>query len=180
MEFDKKVLETLQSTIRKNRLQIEFPFKNCIELSSDHLLIRIVRNDREYANNLWIKPLTVNGETVEIDDYVMKHHFNSELKISNVPVDEFISNVKEFLEDPAYNVLQYNSNDFTGLIEFNKKRSFEYSKQLQNNRILNEANTAWSKKDYASFIKLINKIDSFDLPNSYQLKLKIALKKSEN
>lgn len=66
------------------------------------------------------------------------------------------------------------------LRQYSNQRAVEYMRNLLEQQHLDDANAAWKRKDYRTFINSIDKINSSRLLESYKIKQRIALSKTGN
>jgi hypothetical protein len=111
---------------------------------------------------------------VEIDNQVMQEHFNSDLKLSNLPQETFVNNVFQFFMGDGKKLLEENPNALINLEKFNEKRSLDYTADLMVQQNLEAANKAWKNGNYSAVIKYLEKVNKNNLPASFKQKYKIA------
>jgi hypothetical protein len=180
MNFNQIILERLGLILRKYNFTIIEQRHNYLKLQSKYLLIILVHNQIENSNTIWLGENGKKIDKVEIDNKALKLFFNSDLKLSQVPIDIFANNLVLFFENEGKALLMGDLNRIRELEKFDLERSHIYTQELLDKQNLAAANKAWSEGNYNEFINLINQINKDKLPSSYQLKYKIANQKLEN
>ena len=92
---------------------------------------------------------------------------------STLTVDNLIS----FLKTAGRSVMLGDKKTFEKLNEFAEHRSREYTRKITHKQNIQDADKAWTVKDYTNFIKYIDRTEKDLLPKSYLKKYKIALDK---
>ena len=177
MKFNQLILEKLAVIFQKYHLHYLEQRDNYLKLASDDLEIIITHNQFENSNTLWLGRNNETTSKVEIDNDTLKLFFKSDLKLSQVSLETFISNLVLFFENEAKPLLMGDLNRINELEKFDLKRSQNYTDNLLERQNLEVASKAWEIKDYKTFIGSIDKIDIDKVPESFQLKYKIAKQK---
>jgi hypothetical protein len=172
MEFNQLISAKLHSLFTEHGLKITEQSRNIVRYESAVLHISLVHDPRENSNILWVGRKSFND--VEIDNQVMQAHFNSDLKLSNLPQETFVNNVFLFFMSDGEKLLEVNERALISLEKFNEQRSHEYTANLVEKQNLEAANKAWTNGNYSEVIKCLEKINIDDLPESFRQKYKIA------
>lgn len=175
MEFNQLISEKLHSLFIDHRLEMTEQSKNIVKYESQELVIGLSHNPRENSNTLWVGRKHFNE--VEIDNQIMREHFNSDLKLSNLPQETFINNVFLFFMGDGEKLLEGNERALVSLEKFNKQRSSDYTVNLVEQQNLEAANKAWKDGNYLDVIKYLEKVNKANLPASFKQKYKIAQQK---
>ena len=178
MEFNQLISAKLHSLFTEHGLEITEQSKNIVRYQSAVLHISLVHNPRENSNILWVGRKNFND--VEIDNQVMREHFNSDLKLGNLSQETFINNVFLFFMGDGERLLEGDELALISLDKFNEQRSSEYTANLVEKQNLDAANKAWKEGNYLDVIKYLEKINKDDLPESLKQKYKIAQQKLKN
>jgi len=174
MIFSQLVLARAGFIFQKYNLKIIEQQDNSLKLQSEYLVIIIAHNQLENSNTLWLGRNDKKIDKVEIDNETLKSFFDSNLKLSQVPIETFINNLVVFFENEAQPLLNGDINLINELEKFDLERSRKYTHDLLVSQNLAAANKAWETSNYKEFIKILDQIDKDDLPSSYRLKYKIA------
>lgn len=177
MTFSEKVINMLQPIINEHHLLVKNMQNDSVNLLSDHVKINIVYNKMEQSNTLWIGPNNDQDFGAEIDNSILKDVFNTNIELSNVPNSIFIENLLLFFKQEGNKLFNGNSRKIDQLIKYNEIKNKDYTNDLIAKQQLAQADQSWAEQDYATFIKLLDKMDKLKLPQSYFLKYKMALKK---
>lgn len=172
MEFNQLISIKLHSLFTEHGMEIREQSKNIVRYESAVLHISLVHNPRENSNNLWVGRKYFN--VVEINNQVMQEYFNSDLKFSNLPQENYVNNVFLFFIGEGERLLEGNERALIGLERFNEQRSLEYTVNLVEKQNLEAANKAWKDGNYSDVVKYLDKINKDDLPGSLKQKYKIA------
>lgn len=178
MEFNQLISEKLHSLFIDHGLEITEQSKNILKYGSQELVIALSHNPTENSNTLWVGRKHFNE--VEIDNQVMRKHFNSDLKLSNLPQEIFVNNVFLFFMGAGEKLLEGNEGALVSLEKFNEQRSSEYTANLGEQQNLQAANKAWKNGNYSDVIKYLEKVNKANLPASFKQKYKIAQQKLSN
>lgn len=106
MEFNQLISEKLHSLFIDHGLEITDQSKNIVKYESQELVIGLSHNPKENSNALWVGRKHFNE--VEIDNQVMREHFNFDLKLSNLPQEAFVNNVFLFFMGDGEKLLERN------------------------------------------------------------------------
>ena len=110
-----------------------------------------------------------------LDDYVVKELFNSSLSVEQVTPEIFVQNLSTlFATQEGIEILQGNVKKLKSIMI---RQSDNYTFELLLKQALEISTKAWEANDYAAFVNSIDKIGINRLPQSYQLKYKIAMQK---
>lgn len=178
MEFNQLISKKLHSLFTEHGLEITEQSKNIVKYELDELSIALSHNPRENSNTLWVDRKHFNE--VEIDNQVMREHFNSDLKLSNLPKETFVNNVFLFFIGDGKELLEGNERALVSLEKFNEQRSSEYTATLVEQQSLEAANKAWKDGNYPEVIRCLEKVNKANLPASFKQKYKIAQQRLSN
>lgn len=173
MEFNKLVEEVLLPILQNEGFKVVEELNNIMRFSSSNMEIGIVYNNYERSNFIEI------GKRDEIlyplNDNIVKNIFNSELQISQVTPEVFVKNLASlFTQKEGSKILK---GSIKHLVKFIEQESSNYTSELIQRQTLETASKAWEKNDYKAFLKSIDEIGIEKIPQSYQLKYKIAKQK---
>ena len=130
MKFNQIILENLEPLFQKYNLNISEQWDNYVQVRSDHLVIVFAHNKYDNSNTLFLNRNNGKPYTIEIDNSLLKSFFNSDLKLSEVPVDVFVNNLVLFFEDVGVSILNGDLNRIGELEKFNLERSRIYTANL--------------------------------------------------
>ncbi len=178
MEFNHLISEKLHSLFIDHGLEMTEQSKNIVKYKSDEMIIALSHNPIENLNTLWVGRKHFNE--VEIDNQVMREHFNFDLKLSNLPQETFVNNVFLFFRGEGKKLLEGNERVLVSLEKFNEQRSSEYTATLVEQQSLEAANKAWKDGNYPEVIRCLEKVNKANLPASFKQKYKIAQQRLSN
>jgi len=176
MEFNRLVIDVLLPIFTKNHFHIEDQFENHIKLKSEKVEIIISHNGLDQVNSLSI--VAAKGFSYPIDEEVLRLIFQCDVKIDNVVPEVFVKNLSLFFEDKGKPLLEGDALVLELIVKHVDKANKEYTTTLINSQNLTAADRAWEDTDYRNFIKYIDTVGLLNIPSSYQLKYRIAKKKS--
>ena len=177
MEFSQRIFQKLATVITAYNLNIVEERSYYLKLQSNYIVIVFIHNELEGSSALLLGGNNEKVHMVEIDNEVLKSFFDSDLKLSQVPVDAFIDNLVLFFGHEASPLLKGDVSLIKKLEEFDSDRSKKYTHVLLERQNLTVADKAWKNGDYKEFIKIIDQFNKDLLPSSYQMKYKIANRK---
>ena len=172
MKINHLITEKLHSLFTTYGLKLTEQLSSNIKYESDDLIVGLTYNSRESSNTLWVRRR--QSQEVEIDNQVLLEHFNSDLKLSNLPKTTFLNNVFLFFMSDGEKLLKESEAAMISLEKFNEQRSTEYTLNLIERQYLEAAKTAWDDGNYSDFLKYSNKLDKDNLPPSFRKKYKIS------
>lgn len=173
MEYNTLVRTSLFPILKKYGFDIAEEFKNIVRFQSSVMKVNVVFNDYEKSN--FIEIGRKNEVLYPLSNNAIRIIFNSELHIEQVTPEIFVENLSViFQQKEGIEILKGN---IKHLVEFIEKESNDYTFELVQRQTLETASKAWEKNDYKAFIKSIDEIDIEKVPQSYQLKYKIAKQK---
>lgn len=175
MIFSEVILKHLGKIFNNYNFKIVEQRRDFIEVQSKAYKIIIVHNQFENSNTLW---LGVNDKDhlVEINNDCLDLYFHSKLKLSGISLEDFVENLRNFFQLEGKSIFG-NTTRINKLVEFDDKRSEDYTHNLLYRQLKESADTAWENKDYSCFINILDDIDHKLLPSSFKLKYKIAQNK---
>ncbi len=142
-----------------------------IEYSSNFASIKIAYASLEY---LYYAYFGQNSKSlIELTPTAIKAVFKDDSFQfqSTLTIGDLIS----FLKGTGRSILSGDENTFIELNEFSEKQSREYTKQIIQAQNIQNADKAWTRKDYINFIKYIDNMEKDLLPESYLKKYKVAV-----
>ena len=173
MEFNILVKTQLLPILQKYGFEILEEFKNIIRFQSSVIEINIVYND--YEKSCYISIGKKGKSLYELRNNAVKKLFNSSLSVEQVTPEIFLQNLSLLFEtEEGIALLKGNIDDF---IKFKKSEDNHYTSELLRKQALEVASRAWEANDYLAFIESIEEIGIRKIPQSYQLKYKIAKQK---
>lgn len=172
MKFSELILEQLNSIFKQYNLKVIEQRDDFLKLQSNELTIIIAHNQLDNSNTFWLGEKG-KSDLVEINDKILEIYFKSQLKLSYVPVGDFVKNLYAFLRFEGA-PLFVNIDEVYKLENFDLKRGQKYTRDLIIQQNLASADIAWNEKDYIKMVKILDEIDHDNLPSSYKLKYKIA------
>jgi hypothetical protein len=143
-----------------------------LRLTSPVMEVRFSRDPRDYYKSVGFNKL--GGFCYELNDTAIAEVFDSDLKIDQVSTDTFIQTIVLLFQHPKGIALL--QGDITALERSILRQHDEYTRASLLEQKVKAVDTAWQNKEYAKFLDLLEKIDPDDVPGSYLLKYKIALK----
>lgn len=175
MEFSQIVLNEIGDQLKRHAFILIDIQDHSIEMQSKNGVIIVSFNKRENSKTLWMGSVINKKWMVEIDDVVLKKHFNSSFSLRSETQEEYAKKLSLFLNTIAQPFLNGDTVWMHDLERYDIKRSIDYTNELILEQKLTNADNAWNKKDYQEFIKTIDSI-SLDILPSYTLKYEIARK----
>ena len=172
MVFTEVILEHLGTIFNDYNFKVIEQRPDFIEVQSKAYKIIIAHNQFENSNTFW---LGVNDKDhlVEIDNECLELYFHSKLKLSGVSLEDFVENLHKFFQLEGKSIFE-NTTLINKLMEFDDKRSEDYTQNILSRQVIESADIAWENEDYNCFINILDDIDYKLLPSSYKLKYKIA------
>jgi len=173
MEFVQTIIEKIGSLFDRYSIEVVEKRDDYLKLKSPCLIMRIVHNSLEKSNTLWIGR-NGNGNEIEVDNDVLFTFFKLEMKLSQVTMTNFISNLRIFIDEDPRGIFSCNPKVLRELEEYHLIRSHRYTKQLLDKQKLQAAIKAWDDGNYRRFVNLLDELSDVDLPKSFKLKYQIA------
>ncbi len=173
MEFNKLVKTYLYPIFQKYGFEIKEEFKNILYFQSSIIEINIAFNN--YEKSCYIS-IGKKGESLhELRNNAVKELFNSSLSVEQVTPETLVQNLSILFEaKEGVEILKGNIDAF---INFKLSEAENYTSELIRKQILDAALKAWENNDYVTFRESIEKIGIDKVPQSFQLKYKIAKQK---
>lgn len=174
MEFNTLVKTYLLPILRKYGFQATEEFRNIVHFQSSNMKVNLVFNDYDKSHLVEI------GRQVEtlypLNDNMVKELWGSSaLPIEQVTSKVFVQNLSFLFETKeGIEILKGNVSLLNSIFS---QESENYTFELMKKQILEAATKAWDANDYLSFVDSIDKIGISKIPQSYQLKYKIAKQK---
>lgn len=173
MEFNTLVKTQLFPILQKYGFEIAEEFKNILRLQSSVIEINIVYND--YEKSCYISIGRKERSLYELRNNAVRELLNSSLSVEQVAPEIFVQNLSLLFEtEEGIALLKGHIDDF---IKFKISEDNHYTSELMEKQVLEVASKAWEASDYLSFVDSIDKIGFSKIPQSYQLKYKIAKQK---
>lgn len=173
-EFDQFVVKSIVPLLGKEDFILIEHFRDYFHFESNQIKIVVSHDWRDKTNLFCIW----RGEHAEaVDDDSMKFVFGLDIKVDQAPMDVFIDNLALFFSEKVFKDLKNNPVKLSELKEFNRKRTEEYNRQLQERQRFYAADKAWDDCNYKAFIRLIDKMGIDTVSQTYQMRYKIAKRK---
>jgi hypothetical protein len=173
MEFNTLVKTQLFPTLQKFEFEIAEEYKNILRFQSSVIELNIVYNDNE--KSCYISIGKKGKSLYELRNNAVRELLNSSLSVEQITSEIFVKNLITLFETKEGTaLLKGNIEDF---IKFKTLEDNNYTFELVQRQILETASKAWERNDYKAFIKSMDETDIEKVPQSYQLKYKIAKQK---
>jgi len=170
-----ETIKTINPILENNEFRIVESRKNYTKYQSEIITIIIAFNEHE--NGYTIFAGRNGGDLVELSKKVYKEFFDFDFyAVENL---SFSQRFIRFLNGKGNAILKGDLKKLAEFETYHQEESKKYTENLINLQNLKIADKAWVDKKYSDFIKYINLINSNYLPESYGLKIKIALRKLE-
>jgi hypothetical protein len=162
-------IKPLKELLVANGFSVKTETHNLIEFSSLNSNIRIGYSPFEYSFTIWIG--RNENSLIEISGKVVTECFNdSTFKFQSTLT---IENLITFLSTSGKTLLEGDIKTFEKLEAY----SFQQARIYNSRADIESADKAWEQKDYANFIKYIDKVQMDLLPSSYAKKYQVAMRK---
>lgn len=174
MNFDQSTYP-LTEFLTDNNFSVTKKEQHFIEYSSKSAIITIAYANLEY---LFYTHVGQDSKSlVELTPIVVKEVFKDDRfqLQSTLTIENLIS----FLKTSGKLIVSGDKEIFKKLNEFSDGQSREYTRRIIHLQNIQGADKAWTQKDYANFIKCIDRAEKDLLPESYLKKYKIAVDKSQ-
>lgn len=173
MEFNTLIKTKFFPILKKYNFEIAEEFKNILRFQSFVMKVNIVFN--QYDKSFLVE-IGIQDDTVyPLGDCAVKELFNSSLSIEQVTPEIFVQNLSTLFETKeGISILQGNVKSLKSIV---MQQSENYTGGLLLKQTLEISAKAWEANDYAAFVESIDKIGIANIPQSYQLKYKIAKQK---
>lgn len=174
MEFNILVKTQLLPILQMYGFEIVEEFKNIIRFQSSVMKVNLVFNDYDKSH---LVELGRQGETLyPLNDNAVKELWGSSaLPIEQVTSKIFVQNLSLLFETKeGIEILKGNVSLLKSIIS---QQSEDYTSEIMQKQALEIASRAWEANDYVTFIESIEEIGISKIPQSYQLKYKIAKQK---
>ena len=170
MNFE-EAIKPLTELLSSNGFSIQLNRNNLIEYSSKSTTIRIGYSHLEYCFNIWIGQSS--GTLTELRPQVVEEFFKDDTFKFQTTLT--VENLISFLKGSGKNILSGDTKILRALDEYSLQASRNYTQQIIKQQNIDQADKAWTQKDYANFVKYIDQIQTDLLPPSYLKKYKIAV-----
>lgn len=172
MNFE-EAIKPLTELLLSNNFSIQTNRHNLIEYSSKSTTIRIGYSHLEYSLNIWVGQST--SRLTELTPKVVQEFFkDSTFKFQSTLT---IENLISFLKGSGKTLLSGDTKILRELDEYSLQASKSYTLQIITRQNIDDADKAWTQKDYVNFVKYVDQIQMDLLPPSYLKKYKIAMDK---
>jgi hypothetical protein len=172
MNFE-EAIKPLTELLSSNGFSIQLNQNNLIEYSSKSTTIRIAYSHLEYCFNIWVgqssDTLTELRPQV-VEDFFKYHTFKFQTTFT-------VENLIFFFKGSGKILLSGDTKILRELDEYSLQASRNYTQQIIKWQNIDQADKAWTQKDYLNFVKYIDQIQTDLLPPSYLKKYKIAADK---
>lgn len=173
MEFNALIEMRIYPILRKYGFKVAEEFRNVVRFQSSAMEVNIVFNDYDRSPLIEIGK---KGDTLyPLNDDAIKRLWDFKLPIEQVTSEKFVQNLSILFE--AKEGAEILNGNVKPLINIIAQQSEAYTSELLQKQVLEAASRAWNANDYAAFIENIEKIGLSKIPQSYQLKYKIAKQK---
>ncbi len=176
MNFDELVTTIIEPIFFEYGFTLKEKFENFFYFINKSAEAVVSHNHLDKTNLFQIGRAGESLDTVY--DVAISQIFGVDIKIEEVTKETFVFNLAKFLKNEGKPLLKGNSDKLLAIRTYVKRRSHEYTEALLQGQTLAAADKAWEKGDFKEFIKLIRQADLKNLPGSYTLKYKIAVKKN--
>ncbi|HTF04557.1 MAG TPA: hypothetical protein VK826_11050 [Bacteroidia bacterium] len=174
MSFSKLVVDDLGPELQNLGFKLVIQKENYVRFDADQVSIILVHNSRENSNTLYIGE---DQETYAINDELLRTVFNTTVQLEVIPTEVFIKNIQIFLSNEGKRIATAPVETLKAIKNFVYEASRNYTDQLLYDQNLRAAGIAWEKKDYATFIDCLDKVDKAKLSKSYMIKYKMAVER---
>lgn len=170
MDFNALVKVHLFPVLQKIGFEMAEESKNILRFQSSVMKVNIAFN--QYDRSFLVEIGKKNDMLYPLNDYAIKKVFDSSLSVEQVTQEVFVQNISSLFEtNEGVTILQ---GDITPLKNVILQQSEDYASELLLKQTLEISEKAWKTKDYAAFVKILDKVGITRVPRSYQLKYKIA------
>lgn len=172
MNFEASI-HPLTEFLADNSFSVTKKEQHFIEYSTNSAVITVAYANLEYV---FYTHVGQNSKSlIELTPIVVKEVFGQDSfqHQSTLTIDNLIL----FLSGDGKAIVLGDQKIFKELIEFSERKSKEYTRQIIKLQNIQGADKAWIQKDYADFVKCIDRIEKDLLPESYLKKYEIALHK---
>ena len=175
MDFNQLVTEQIIPLFRERNVQNVEEYKNFFRFQSAFIEVIISYNQLDGAG---LFEIGKTGESLyPINDNIVKAIFGSDIKIDQQTKEVFVNNAATFLKREGKVILNNAVDKIEEVRYFVEAESKLYTSQILARQNLKAINQMWDCGNYPEFIRLVEQTSKADLPLSYGLKYKIALKK---
>lgn len=131
MEFNNAIHSQLDSIFDKYKLNVVQENKNSLHLASPFISITLSHNSYERSNNLFFITSSQNSQTIEIDNEILKNFFKTNLKLSGLNVQNFVSALVIFFERECQSLFQGDTETAIRLEEYSTNRNIKYTRKYK-------------------------------------------------
>jgi hypothetical protein len=118
-----------------------------------------------------------DGYLYSLNDELIKDVFGSSIKIEQAGMEVFVHQVALFLKGDGSSILSGDRIKLEETKQCAELKARSYTAKLVQEQMLTQADSAWANGQYTEFVRLIDTLNKEDLPQSYQLKYKIAIRR---
>jgi hypothetical protein len=170
----KELIEKITPIFLEHKFKVTDQSNNYIKFESGTIVFTFAYDIRERSfytyfgkkesSNLIDLSLVMNKEVFNIDPLSYNHSSEIEYLIY-------------FLTEPGLPLLKGDMELLKKAEEYSRQKNQEYNNKLMLQQKIDYLNTTWESKKYNDYIKCFEKVDKDLLPESYEKKYRIALKK---
>ncbi len=172
MNFEEHI-KPLTELLLSNGFSIQSNQNNLIVYSLKSTTLRIAYSHLEYCLNIWVGQ---SSDTLtELRPQVVEEFFKDDTFKFQTTLT--VENLISFLKGFGKNLLSGDTKILRELDEYSLQASRNYTQQIIKQQNIDQADKAWTQKDYVNFVKYIDQIQTDLLPPSYLKKYKIAVDK---
>ncbi len=173
MEFNNLIKSQIFPILKKYGFEIVEEFKNILRFQTSEIKLNIGFN--EYDRSFLVEISMQDDTFYPLNDYAIKELFISSLSVEKVTPEIFVENLSILLgTQEGVSILQGNVKSLKNVVT---QQSENYTSELLLKQALKISAKAWEAKNYAAFVESIDEIGISKIPQSYQLKYKIAKQK---
>jgi hypothetical protein len=175
MDFNQLVIDEIFPILSAYDFSISENFHNVLRFKSTEVGLSISYDQIDRTG--LIEAGKRDGFLYPLDDELVKNVFGSSIKIEQTNMDVFVHNVALFLKTDGSSILTGDRIKMEQIKEFVERESEVYTSKLVQEQTLMQVDKAWSAGQYPEVVRLMDELKNQDLPQSYQLKYKIALQR---
>jgi hypothetical protein len=172
MNFE-DITSALTQYFQKSKFEVAESFKNFIVYESNHLTVTLGYDFRDNSISTFVEKK--GGPQIELSEDVLSKCFDCNIKLCND--GHFAENLIAFFNDKGNSLLKGELDILRKFEGHSNQLSKKYTTNLITRQTLNNADKAWTDKNYSEFIKCIDNVERFSLPQSYLKKYHIASSK---
>lgn len=175
MDFNQLVIEKIFPLFQKQDFTVENEYNNFFQFKSAHIEVIISYNELDRTSLFEVGKR--DNFLYPINDKAINIVFGSDIKVDKQTKEVFIDNIAIFLESEGSIIFKGDTKKLDEFKHFIEAESNIYTSQILKQQNLSAADKAWNVGNYMEFIKLIEQVNKNNVPFSYLLKYKIAIKR---